>query len=1422
MLRLRIALFIIFTALSLTWAQGTFNIYKDGSNLGTGTVNTDFTYRDSDVFSVGPDLVDNEEWCWALTVAPTACLNGTAEYTPIILENPASNYTWNIVITRKSDGATRTLNLTINVRPSHAVTFTTNGGLPIPLEQTVLDGDKATEPGVSPTKTGYDFNGWDFDFDTEIKAPVAIPAKWDAIEYDITYILDGGSGPESGTYTIETAVTLPTPTKDEYTFGGWYTDDTFSGTAVTTISPGNTGDTTFYAKWTIIEYTITYVENGGTGAPTGTKYNVTTLPVTLPTAPTMQKNGYEFAGWYTDATLTTGPVATIPTGSNSNKTFYAKWNPITYTITYEQNEGEGATNGTYTIESSTITLPIASAMSKAGYLFDGWYDNPSFLGSTILEITNGSYGDKTFYAKWGADTYNITYVQNGGTGATDGTYTIGDTPIILPIASEMSRNGYTFGGWYDNLNLSGTAVTTITVGTTGDKTFYAKWNPEPYTITYEQNGGEGATNGTYTIESPTITLPTDPAMQKNGYTFGGWYENSGFSGSPILQITSGDTGDKTFYAKWNAITYNITYEPNGGDGTTSGTYTVENTPITLHTPTKSEYTFLGWYTNSAFSGTAVTSIPLGSTGDKDFYAKWEIKEYTITYEQNGGEGATNGTYTYQSPTITLPIASEMSRTGYTFGGWHEDPDFLDSPILQITSGDTGDKTFYAKWNPSTHTVTFNANCPSTSVDPICPTPNPTSKTVTYDAAIGFLETLSELTDYDFVGWFTTADTTGGTKYTATTPYTINSNTTLYARWEIKKFTIRWILDGATIRADDDVPYGTTTLTPPPTPGYTIDSWNSSFPIDMDYDFIADWSLIPYTITYNANGGTIDPSSPNGYNIKSGTVTLLPATKNCIGFDGWFDNASFTGFPISSFIPNATNLGDKTFYAKWADKMIPTTDDLDYTIPSTTTYSGYEQPITQPSLNPASSACGLEAPTILYNGISTPPKNAGSYTVQASFGESGNYKAATITLGTLDIDKATIPTPNVSATVTDKAYDATTTAQITDISLDVQLLGDDQISPSNYSITSPNFDDANAGQAKTVTANITWNLPNYDTQSWPTTITTTANITKATGYLVIQAPESYELSNPISPSILEKNSFVAANLVYWEYRRIGSNEYSTTLPRRVGEWIVKAWFNETDNYTGAADSAEFFVERGNATTVAHNITIGENFDPEPTLSNNQLNYFAANACNLKNANIHITIIEEDIFLTMGNSTNPPNSIDENGFYHYIIPRTFDKLGQDTVIYTLRSSDGIYSEQDTIIIEIPIPFENLTMQKWNNVLFINNNPLTNGGYEFKDFQWFKNGNTIGEMQFYSAGPSSKDTLNPNDIYKVIMHTTNGMRISTCEGNSKSETKLGLTRSDYQKQVLGINGKTAKTGSKVYNIKGRPIKNTPAGIYIVGENE
>ena len=116
------------------------------------------------------------------------------------------------------------------------------------------------------------------------------------------------------------------------------------------------------------------------------------------------------------------------------------------------------------------------------------------------------------------------------------------------------------------------------------------------------------------------------------------------------------------------MTYTITYNLNGGKNSSSNptTYNVDTSTITLANPTKTGYTFGGWYSDANFT-TKVTQIAKGSTGNKTFYAKWTANKITVDYNEYGGAAIANGSCNYDG-TLTLPTTSPV-RDGFTFNGW---------------------------------------------------------------------------------------------------------------------------------------------------------------------------------------------------------------------------------------------------------------------------------------------------------------------------------------------------------------------------------------------------------------------------------------------------------------------------------------------------------------------------------------------------------------------------------------------------------------------------------------------------------------------------------------------------------------------------------------------------------------------------------
>lgn len=259
---------------------------------------------------------------------------------------------------------------------------------------------------------------------------------------------------------------------------------------------------------------------------------------------------------------------------------------------------------------------------------------------------------------WGVDEdirVVIAYNVNGGTGvpakhdaAVDGNIATYSLSTTVP-----SRYGYKFKGWrlenddaYD-IDRPGQSIA-IEVSESGTLTYYAQWEVNlsdvSYVITYSLNGGvNNSSNLTrYNAETPTFLL-RDPT--RNGYVFGGWYADSSFR-TRVTQIVKGSTGNKVFYAKWTAVSYNITYYLNGGSNSASNPsrYNVATETILLKNPSRSGYTFKGWYLDSGFK-TKATSIVRGSTGNKTFYAKWEKNPSPVStgdiVSVNGGSSAKN-------------------------------------------------------------------------------------------------------------------------------------------------------------------------------------------------------------------------------------------------------------------------------------------------------------------------------------------------------------------------------------------------------------------------------------------------------------------------------------------------------------------------------------------------------------------------------------------------------------------------------------------------------------------------------------------------------------------------------------------------------------------------------------------------------------
>ena len=733
------------------------------------------------------------------------------------------------------------------------ITLTLNfdgGVLTPPLPENKLKGRFGADvPAVAnPIKEGYVFSVWNPELPKKFPAENGTyTAQWAKEgDYTITYHLDGDSyNTNPASYNVETAtITLNPAIKRGYDFAGWYDNAACSGSPVTHIVKGSTGNKEFWPKWKVRSYTITYNLDGGTndsGNPTSYTVEKTII---LNSA---VKTGYIFKGWYDTASCIGSPVMHIAKGSTDNKEFWAKWEAIPYTITYHLNGGKNDADNSanYTIETATITLNPAI---KIGYDFAGWYDNAACSGSPVTCIEKGSTGDREFWAKWEAVTYSITYHLNGGENDTGNpaNYMEIETITLKPAV----KTGYDFAGWYDNASYIGSPVMHIAKGSTDNKEFWAKWEAIPYTITYHLNGGKNHADNpaNYTVETETIWLKD---AEKKGYTFKGWYNNAACSGSPVTCIEKGSTDNKAFWAKWEIAIYTITYNLDGGKNHTDNpaNYTVETETIWLKPAVKKGYTFEEWC--EPFPGGYIlwNQIEKGSTGNKTFRANWKIVTYGITYHLDGGKNHAYNpvNYTIETETITL---KEAERTGYIFKGWYNNAACSGSPVTDIVRGSTGYKEFWAKWEAVTYSITYHLNGGSHSGNP-----------ASYNAEMGTI-TLEDASkaNYTFKGWYDNAEFTGS--------------------------PVTRIVKGST----------------------------------RNKELWAKWEVITYDITYHLNGGTNDSYNPAEYTVETETITLKPANKADHIFFGWYASADFSGEKVTEIGKGST--GNKELWAKFIEiKMI---------------------------------------------------------------------------------------------------------------------------------------------------------------------------------------------------------------------------------------------------------------------------------------------------------------------------------------------------------------------------------------------------------------------------------------------------------------------------------------------------------------------
>ena len=360
-----------------------------------------------------------------------------------------------------------------------------------------------------------------------------------------------------------------------------------------------------------------------------------------------------------------------------------------------------------------------------------------------------------------------------------------------------------------------------------------------------------------------------------------WLDGNGNSYEPGGSVPS-DVTELT--VQWTAPTYAVTLNTNGGtinNGNVTGyTYGVGATLPAADDMTYTGHTFKGWYDNENLTGSPVTAIGGAETGNKEYWAKWEINQYTVTVKPENGKADITITQDYGTP-ITAPT---LTREGYTFKGWDKEiPETMPAENITVK----------AQWEINQYTIAFDTNGGS-EIAPI---------TQDYGTEITAPDNPTRK-GYAFKGW--------DKEIPETMPA---ENITVKAQWEINQYTITFDTNGGSEIAPITQDYGTEITAPdnPTRKGYTFKGWDKEIPETMPAENItvkAQWEINQYTIAFDTNGGSDIAPITQDY----GTEITAPdnPTRKGYTFKGW-----------DKEIPETMPAENITITARWKDTEKPT-------------------------------------------------------------------------------------------------------------------------------------------------------------------------------------------------------------------------------------------------------------------------------------------------------------------------------------------------------------------------------------------------------------------------------------------------------------------------------------------------------------------
>jgi uncharacterized repeat protein (TIGR02543 family) len=695
-----------------------------------------------------------------------------------------------------------------------------------------------------------------------------------------------------------------------------------------------TTDMTLYAQWATRKYTVNFNYNyagGGTYPPITDIYYGSVISAGTGGFPTTDpvRTFYEFKGWITE------PNSDDVNSVNENTTYlfddditlYAKWKGVQCTLDFY--DGDAQHQYTKHVDYGS---PVGNLyeLSKQGYKL-AWNTQSNCNGKFFIPATK--YEEETtttnLYACWTPETYTLYFdAQDGNTAYKNKTVTYYAPVGSFPSFDELARTGYDLK-WNTKSDGTGVYYTPDTIYKNAhNTTLYALWIPREYTLSFDANGGTPLSSSEASrLIKYDSQLTNLPVPERTGYDFKEWNtEKTGLGTVCINGDTYKEIKNTILYAQWTAKEYTVTFKNNGGGKidipdyrtVTYGEPTGDGKPVKgLPDANRDNYIFSGWNTKPDGSGDICHEWTVyRETRDTVLYAQWTPIEYKVTFDVEDGEVSPESKIVNYGSKLDPPTPT---RTGYKFVEWRykNGTTPYDNSHGYSVSGDT---TLYAYWDLAIYTITYNANHTDATTPSLLPEHKPYNSSFKLPGLY--------CTGYTHTGW-NTSKYANGDYYDVGESFTVTGDTTLYAQWDINKYTVTFETEGGI--SEEQLSREVTYLLPtgkfPVTSreGHTLKGWftkpegdgvqyTADSVVRNDIQLYAYWEINSYTLTCDGNyaGAAITQQS-----VTHGSdFTLQTLTRTGYTHTGWNTKADGSG---ASYSKNETVsvTGNITLYAQWA-------------------------------------------------------------------------------------------------------------------------------------------------------------------------------------------------------------------------------------------------------------------------------------------------------------------------------------------------------------------------------------------------------------------------------------------------------------------------------------------------------------------------